>query len=309
MFCSTIIPTVGRPSLSRSVESVLNQDFSAAGFEVIVVNDSGKPLTFAEWQRSDRVRLIDTNCRERSVARNTGAAVATGRYLHFLDDDDWLTPGALQHLWALSQNSNAAWLYGISQLVNRQNRPLIRLRPRLNGNCFVQVMAGEWVPLQSSLIDAQTFFQVGGFHPLISGPEDIDLLRRVALVADLAETPELVACVARGGQGSTTDYAHHAQASRWRRELILDAPGVFTAMHSSARSPSWQGHMLRVYLTSMVWNLQHRRPFTMLSRFVSALAALFASGPGLISKEFWRAVAQPYRSEAFAQGFQEAASA
>jgi glycosyltransferase involved in cell wall biosynthesis len=96
MFCSTIIPTINRPTLTRAVMSVLNQDFYAEEFEVIVVNDSGKPLPGMEWMNSDRVRLINTNCRERSIARNTGAAIAKGRYFHFLDDDDMFLPGALR---------------------------------------------------------------------------------------------------------------------------------------------------------------------------------------------------------------------
>ncbi|MGH2524992.1 MAG: glycosyltransferase family A protein, partial [Anaerolineales bacterium] len=96
MFCSVVIPTIGRATLGRSVQSVLAQDCGAAGFEVIVVNDSGRPLPEAAWQRADGVRLITTNRRERSVARNTGAALAKGDYLCFLDDDDWLLPGALE---------------------------------------------------------------------------------------------------------------------------------------------------------------------------------------------------------------------
>ena len=76
MFATTIIPTIGRATLSRAVRSVLDQAFDAADFEVIVVNDSGSPLPDAEWRRSERVRVVDTRRRERSVARNTGAAVA-----------------------------------------------------------------------------------------------------------------------------------------------------------------------------------------------------------------------------------------
>ena len=51
----------------------------AADFEVIVVNDSGQPLPDMDWQHCPRVRVIDTNRRERSVARNTGAAIAQGK--------------------------------------------------------------------------------------------------------------------------------------------------------------------------------------------------------------------------------------
>src|SRR5258706_4760557 len=95
MFCSTIMPTIGRPSVARSVQSVLDQSLTPGDFEVIVVNDSGRPLPAGDWQASPRVRQIDIQRRGQSVARNAGAAIARGRYLHFLDDDDWLLPGAL----------------------------------------------------------------------------------------------------------------------------------------------------------------------------------------------------------------------
>jgi glycosyltransferase involved in cell wall biosynthesis len=305
MYCSIIIPTVGRSSLTRAVESVLQQRLPEEGFEVIVVNDSGKPLPEADWQTFEQVQVINTNTRERSVARNTGAAASKGKYLHFLDDDDWVVPGAYQYLWKLSRTSNAKWLYGITQLVNRQEEPQIQLRHGLNGNCFVHVMSGEWIPLQSSWIERKTFMKVGGFNPLLAGPEDIDLLRRIVLEHEVAETPNLISQVIMGGEGTTTDYAHHSEASRWAREHILNASGVQTRMAASASSPSWKGRIFRVYMTSVVWNLKQRQFFTALSRMYFSLLSLFQSGTSLFSKLFWSAVTRPYASLTFERGFQE----
>jgi glycosyltransferase involved in cell wall biosynthesis len=306
VFCSTIIPTVGRATLARAVESVLAQTSAADDFEVIVVNDSGEPLACADWQGSDRVQVIDTARRERSVARNAGAAIARGRYLHFLDDDDWLFPNALQHLWDLAQTSDAMWLYGSSQLVDRQGKPILQLHHRMEGNCFAQVMAGEWIPLQASIIKAEAFFSIGGFHPLLTGPEDIDLLRRVALHDDLAETPELVACIVRGELGSTTDYERHPEMRRWAREGILNSPGVLARLQASAHTSALRGSALRVYLTSIIWNLQHKRLPPATSRAVYGLAALVLTGHHLLSAGFWRAVMRGYRNMTFERGFQEA---
>jgi hypothetical protein len=306
MFCSTVIPTIGRPSLTHAVESVINQELPHGEFEVIVVNDSGVPLPPASWQSSKQVQVIETNRRERSIARNTGAAAARGRYLHFLDDDDWLAPGALSHFWNLSEQTRAPWLYGSSQLVDREHKPLIRLQHGIVGNCFLQVMAGEWIPLQSSLLEASAFFKVGGFNPRISGPEDIDLLRRIAHRGELAEIPNLVAYIVMGIQGSTTDYANHHKASQWSREQVLELHGVSSTMRRSATTPYWKGRLARVFLTSMVWNLQRGRFTNAASRGAAGIACILMSGMSILSMDYWRALTRPYASGTFAKGFDEA---
>ena len=305
IFCSTVIPTIGRSTLTRALKSVLEQQDPSFDFEVIIVNDSGKPLPPLSWADAERVQIINTFQRERSVARNTGAAIAKGKYLHFLDDDDWLELGAYQHFWNLSQSSDAKWLYGMTQLMDRQNNPTIRLRHNLHGNCFVQVMAGEWIPLQSSLIERNTFMRIGGFNPHLAGPEDIDLLRRIQLEEAIAETPNLIANVIMGGEGSTTDYIQHPQASRWARENILDAPNIYGRMSVSAVNPFWKGRMVRIYLTSIVWNLQHQRLFTAISRTFFLIASLLRSVMALFSPDFWKSVLKPYASITFENGKQE----
>ena len=93
MLCSTIIPTVNRPSLERAVKSALDQDLDLDLHEIIVVNDSGKALPDIDWLKSPRIKVVNTNRVERCVARNVGAALASGKYLHFLDDDDYLVSG------------------------------------------------------------------------------------------------------------------------------------------------------------------------------------------------------------------------
>lgn len=306
MFSTSVIPTVGRPTLSRAVESVLSQSLDE-DFEVVVVNDSGRPLEDAAWRESPRVRVIDTNRRERSVARNAGAAVARGRHLHFLDDDDWLVPGGLQYLARAARDGGTDWVYGHTLLVDGDGAPILALRPRHAGNCFVQAMSGEWTPLQASLVRAETFFAVGGFHPLIAGPEDVDLLRRVCLVGAVAFTPEIVACIGWRTEATRTDYARHAARSRWAREQILGRPGVLRRLRDSANSSYWHGRIVRAYATSMAWNLRRGHVLTAASRAAFAATSLLLAGPHALAPAFVRAVARPHASEAFAEGARDAA--
>lgn len=285
MFCSTIIPTVGRETLPQAVASVADQEFSADGFEVIVVNDTGWPLPPASWQRSPRVRVVTTRRRERSVARNTGAAVAEGRYLHFLDDDDVLLPGALQVFWELAQTSDAPWLYGGWQAVNNDGVPRATFRPELHGDIFALVVAGENIPLQASLVDSRQFFAAGAFDPLITGSEDLDLMRRVALSGTVAGITTVVASIRVGPQGSTTNLRVQAETARWGREKVLRERQAFERALASATTDYWRGRVSRAYLASMLWNYQRRDLLTGTAR---ALCGALLAGRHGISAEFWR---------------------
>ena len=296
IFSSTIIPTIGRTSLARTVMSVLDQEFDCQDFEVIVVNDSGQSLPDANWMRSERVRMIETNRRNRCVARNSGAAIARGRYLHFLDDDDWLLPGAFQHLWKVAEGNPAAWIYGGYELVNRQGKRLEICQPDEQGNCAIRFAVGEWLPLQVSIIRSDAFFAVGGFaslNSLLGGDEDVDLSRQISLNYEFAGTADLVAVIQFGHEGSTTNYAQLRQQSRKSREKMLAFPGASGRLLDSARGRSlyvnyWYGRVLWCYLASIYWNLRHRRPFTAVSRFIYSVITLFASGRHILSRHFWR---------------------
>jgi glycosyltransferase involved in cell wall biosynthesis len=307
MFCTTIIPTVGRTTLGRAVQSVLNQNFSHDEYEVIVVNDSGLPLPAEDWQNSPLVRVVNTNRRERCIARNVGAALANGKYLHFLDDDDWLLPDALENLWKLAQaHPQGAWLYGGTVVYDREDRPVIQLIHSLESNCFVHTMAGEWVPLQASFIHHAKFHLVGGFNPFIPGAEDIDLTRKMALRFDFVGTPELLAGVEFGSLGSTTNRAKALLAGRDAREQILEESGVSERLWQSATTAYWRGRIVRLYWTSAVWSFMHRKLLRALGRLLFGFAALLRSAPtSLLSRDFWKAILGPHKGEAFLRGYKE----
>lgn len=293
--CSTIIPTIGRVSLGRAVESVLQQNVNHHRLEVIVVNDSGKRLRQQPWMKSDNVQVIETRRRERSVARNTGAAIAAGRYLHFLDDDDWMLPEALQELLSVADSSGAAWIFGGYRLLDRHGELLVEARPDESGNCAVRFAASEWLPLQASIIRSEAFFEVGGFaslESLLGGFEDIDLTRQIGLKYEIAGTNQLAACIHFGRDGSTTDHAQWRPANRVSREKMLDVPGAPKRLYKSARTRSrfrnyWHGRLVWCYLASLYWNIKHKRVATAMSRLTFAVLFLSLSARFFLSKFFW----------------------
>ena len=297
-FCSTIIPTIGRDTLQRAVESALQQHFDLP-IEVIVVNDSGRPLPAAGWQADRRVRVIETQQRERSVARNVGAAVAHGRYLHFLDDDDWLLAGAYTTMAALAANNPAPWLYGAAQLADTHGHCLFQFDHNLHGNGLLPVMAGEWIPLQASWIGRSAFYDLGGFDPAVNGLEDKDFLLRSAQRFEMDGTATPVAGILRGVWNSSTDWGQIRRRWHFACERVLNEPGTPARLRGSTSNAYWRGRLLRLYLLSAYWNAKAGRPILLLDRLFHAAGALLGAGPRLFSAEFWRALTRQHLTAGF----------
>jgi glycosyltransferase involved in cell wall biosynthesis len=292
IFLSYIIPTIGRSSLDVAVQSVLSQQFDRAEFEIVVVNDSGGPLPKADWHELPRMSVLNTNKSERSFARNSGAAIARGKYLAFLDDDDWILPGALEAFWDLAnQYPESAWLYGGIRIVDEQNRVLAEINSGLMGNRFAQIMGGAWAPIQASVVRAGAFFDAGGFSPFICGTEDEDLCRRISYSGKIANTPETVACLFRGQNWTTsTNYLRAPEDTKLSRDLILSNPDAFTRLLMSADSSYWFGRVLKIYLSTIAWNLRKRRFFKALGRIFYSLAVFIMSIRYVFSVGYWQGV-------------------
>lgn len=97
MTASVVLTTHNRPDLLvRAASSVLAQ--TARDFELIIVDDGSTPPARVDSSISDpRVRLVRREIASGpSAARNEGLEHARGRWVTFLDDDDWLLPDMLE---------------------------------------------------------------------------------------------------------------------------------------------------------------------------------------------------------------------
>jgi len=302
MLCSTIIPTIGRSTLSTAIKSVQDQGFEPNEHEIIVVNDSGRPLSNTDWQNLEFIKIINTNKRNRSVARNVGAAVSKGKFLHFLDDDDQMMPGAFDALLKVAKTSKAAWIHGAFRMVDNYGEVVTTLFPNELGNCCIQMMAWEWLPLQASLITSEAFYKVDGFASLPSlggGFEDVHLARQISLFGNMACTEKIVATIRIGDASSTTNYVTMFDQNRHSREKTIDTPRALRRLIDSAvTSPSqpnyWFGKIIYYYMASIKWNLQNKHLFTAASRGNHMLASLVLAGTRLLSTDFWRGAIRPH---------------
>ncbi|MBI9067998.1 MAG: glycosyltransferase family 2 protein [Salinivirgaceae bacterium] len=106
-FFSIIIPAFNRAYiLTQTIESVLLQTFN--DFELIVVDDGSTDNTKEVVQNilDSRLTYIYQHNAERSVARNNGIRNSKGKYICFLDSDDWYENNHLQTLFDRIKTTN-----------------------------------------------------------------------------------------------------------------------------------------------------------------------------------------------------------
>jgi len=288
MICSTIIPTIGRSTLQRAVCSVLDQELGSEEHEVIVVNDSGAPLPPAAWCDDPRVRIVTTNRCERSAARNVGAALAHGTYICFVDDDDYLLPGALWALLHAARAGSCNRTYGGLRCVNDEGRFVREVYPAVEGNIMALLLAGESIAMVGSLVHRKEFIAVGGFDQTLNVREDYDLECRLALVGDVARADSLVACVRVGNGFTSTDWSRMQLATRRAREKLLNDQQLVVRLRAAMADDFIRGRVCRTYAVSAAQHLRDWRPFVALERLV---VALYLAGAHLIALRFWKGVA------------------
>lgn len=293
---STVIPTVGRKELRRAVESVLTQDGSGFSVEVVVVNDTCASLRTEGWRASSRVRVVRTPAprSQPAVGRNVGASVATGTFLHFLDDDDWMLPGAFAAFAEANRRApEARWLYGIVDRVTREGTRVDRLPPDLEGNVLAALISGEWMPLQGSLIRRDLFEETGGFDPASPPSEDMDLLLRLGLIDDVYRVQRPVCAYSMGAEESATP-RHLCSVRLFEAyERIFDRSDTFERAAASTVTPHLAGKVLRHYLISAKKALHRRDPAGLGRRLNDAGRLLSRAGRQVLTAEYWQAVMSP----------------
>lgn len=90
---SVIIPVYNvEKYLNRCVDSVLNQSYR--DFEIILINDGSSDLSGQicdEYAHKDnRIKVVHKKNARVSAARNDGLKLARGKYISFIDSDDWI---------------------------------------------------------------------------------------------------------------------------------------------------------------------------------------------------------------------------
>ena len=131
-YISIIVPAYNaEKNLKKSIESIVEQEYES--YEIIIVNDGSEDRTKEVCQELadlyPTIRIIDSENRGVSSARNLGLESASGEWISFLDSDDRMLPHSLDVLADQTRRADIKWIIGnfISQneksgekILNRQ---------------------------------------------------------------------------------------------------------------------------------------------------------------------------------------------
>ena len=184
MTLSIIICSYNRASyISDALTSLYNQSSELDNFEVIIVDNNSTDNTkevYAIWRQTNtngQFTFISETKQGASFARNTGATIAKGEWVCFMDDDAVATPNYVENILKHIQNKPDAVGFGgriIPKYIPSEPKWMSYYVSSLVGNFDYAPIAcafenGKY-PLESNMIVKKSVYdQIGGFNVNLPG--------------------------------------------------------------------------------------------------------------------------------------------
>lgn len=189
---SIIIRTCGRPQvLETALKSIRTQEYS--NIETIIIEDG--PNVSEQYIKENfsdlNITYYATESRQgRCRAGNLGMEKASGKYLNFLDDDDYLLPEHVSVLAEQLETGEYPAAYAIAeehQIRGSQiKRKLIRYKQPYNKLLLCYM---NYIPIQSIMFCKSLFEQYGGLDEQLDVLEDWNLWVRYSVHCDFQFIP------------------------------------------------------------------------------------------------------------------------
>ncbi len=270
MFCSIIVPVYrAEQYLDQCIKSILNQ--TSSDWELVLVDDGSPDRSGQICDRyaaqDPRIRVLHQENGGHTAARNAGLAAAQGRYVYFVDSDDWIDQTLVGDCQAVVRDREADMiLFGFRRIEgeHQSSRP----QPRAQGYYTAEDLAQKILP---------TFLSQGHFslsehmvkrELMIAGQKQVD--QRLLLGEDLLCCVSFVA-MARSAYvlpGVYYNYVQHETSVSHTREnysfedwLILRHKMNETVGHILPDYPAQRGTCSIRFLQRAILGEVHRGGF------------------------------------------------
>ena len=210
--------------MASTLACLKRQRFASTDYEIIVVDDgSNPPVTLKENSDGPRCRLVRLEGLERSAARNSGAAIAEGEMLIFIDDDTIVEPDFIRSHLNAHEEWPEALVVGTNRLPDEMlMTPFGRFRQRLERQSLPERRGPTDIPnfctAQNMSINRDVFRKLGGFEPRIICGEDQDLaLRHTSRGGKIVFQPE----AASVHDDTALDIRSYCKRTEWGAENMV----------------------------------------------------------------------------------------
>lgn len=184
---SIIIPTYKRATmLKRAISSALEQTY--ANIEVLVVSDNEPDDEFTaqahetvESFNDSRVRLITQEKHiNGAVARNVGIKESKGKYISFLDDDDYYEKDKIEKQVALLSSLDESWGGVCCRYKVYKKGKLVEVMPLFKSGKVYKEVIMRLIKTQTNclLLRRDALFKAGLFDETLLRHQDVQLLAR-----------------------------------------------------------------------------------------------------------------------------------
>ena len=264
---SVIIPAYnGALYIGKAIESVLAQDYD--NYEIIVVDDGSRDNTKEViTQYQNQLKYIYQNNQGVAQARNKGLESATGKYIAFLDQDDFFLPKKLSAQVAILDNDasiglvNSGW-----EIVNREGRKLAAVEPWYNLPQLDLKSLIVWKPvfLGAMLFRRSWLDRCDNFDTELEQTPDVDLVLRLAGIG----------CPATWVKQTTVAYRQHEKnasknTSLQARELDFILERFFDNSHLTPKVKALEAESRYQSLVWSAWRLYDGGNFPEMTNYLA----------------------------------------
>lgn len=163
--------------IERCLDSLVNQTLK--DIEIIVVNDGSKDNTCLKIEqfsnKDDRIVLINQENKGSMEARKSGLSRARGKYILFVDGDDWLETNALEILYNNAERNSSDIVLYQAFGINGNEKNVLKMYDRCKQYSLEELLLGKiWAAMWSKFIKLDYIYSNNIHFPSnISFAEDL----------------------------------------------------------------------------------------------------------------------------------------
>lgn len=172
--------------IAQCLDSVVNQDISLSDYEIICVNDASpdgsREIVMDYMRRYPNIRLVEHEYNKKlGAARNTGRAVAQGKYIWNVDSDDYIKHNCLNSLIEMCEREALDILMFDFYHVNGNHEKENKSRTNITSCCCSGIdfilqyssMIGDFTPVWTQIYRKSFLDSNEIFSPPINVGEDV----------------------------------------------------------------------------------------------------------------------------------------